>query len=86
MHEDHLKLSRDAQRAKQERTRQQQQQAQRPPSPRRTTDLTATVTIEHAPRRMADSTSSVEHTIEDSYMMLGGRVSGNSVGSAPSTD
>ncbi|KAH7340198.1 hypothetical protein B0J17DRAFT_650315 [Rhizoctonia solani] len=73
MHEDHLKLSRDAQRAKQERTRQQQQQAQQQPSFSQSTDLAATVTIDPLPRRMADSTSSVEHAIEDSYMMLGGR-------------
>ncbi|CAE6459319.1 unnamed protein product [Rhizoctonia solani] len=77
MHEDHLKLSRDAQRAKQERTRQQQQQqqqqAQQQPSFNQSTDLAATVTIDPLPRRMADSTSSVEHAIEDSYMMLGGR-------------
>ncbi|CAE6524728.1 unnamed protein product [Rhizoctonia solani] len=74
MHEDHLKLSRDAQRAKQERTRQQQQQqGQQQPSPGRHYDLAATVTTDQTPRRMVDSTSSVEHTIEDSYMMLGGR-------------
>ncbi|CUA72212.1 hypothetical protein RSOLAG22IIIB_00875 [Rhizoctonia solani] len=73
MHEDHLKLSRDAQRAQQERTRQQQQQQAQQPTPKRGSDLAATVTIDHIPRRMADSTSSVEHTIEDSYMMLGGR-------------
>ncbi|CEL52474.1 hypothetical protein RSOLAG1IB_01015 [Rhizoctonia solani AG-1 IB] len=73
MHEDHLKLSRDAQRAKQERTRQQQQQQQQQQSPNRNRELEATITLDQAPRRMADSTSSVEHTIEDSYMMLGGR-------------
>jgi transcription initiation factor TFIID subunit TAF12 len=79
MHEDHLKLSRDAQRAKQERTRQQQQQQQQQQSPNRNRELEATITLDQAPRRMADSTSSVEHTIEDSYMMLGGRVSGNTL-------
>ncbi|CAE6420026.1 unnamed protein product [Rhizoctonia solani] len=73
MHEDHLKLSRDAQRAQQERTRQQQQQQAQQPSPKRDSELEATVTIDQVPRRMVDSTSSVEHTIEDSYMMLGGR-------------
>ncbi|QRW15280.1 ERM domain-containing protein [Ceratobasidium sp. AG-Ba] len=69
MHEDHLKLSREAQRARQERTRREHEQ---PPTP----DLTATVTLGHhdVPRRMVDSASSSEHTtIEDSYMMLGGR-------------
>ncbi|QRW26915.1 ERM domain-containing protein [Rhizoctonia solani] len=74
MHEDHLKLSRDAQRAKQERTRQQQQQqAHQHQTSNRSSELEATITIDQAPRRMGDSTSSVEHTIEDSYMMLGGR-------------
>ncbi|KAF8758854.1 hypothetical protein RHS01_03074 [Rhizoctonia solani] len=74
MHEDHLKLSRDAQRAKQERTRQQQQQqAHQHQTSKRSSELEATITIDQAPRRMGDSTSSVEHTIEDSYMMLGGR-------------
>ncbi|KAG9102977.1 hypothetical protein FRC06_000626 [Ceratobasidium sp. 370] len=67
MHEDHLKLSREAQRARQERTRREQEQP--------AADLAATVTMgQGIPRRMVDSTSSSEHTtIEDSYMMLGGR-------------
>ncbi|KAG9118461.1 hypothetical protein FRC07_007024, partial [Ceratobasidium sp. 392] len=68
MHEDHLKLSREAQRARQERTRREHEQP--------ATDLTTTVTLGHGvPRRMVDSASSSEHTaaIEDSYMMLGGR-------------
>ncbi|KAJ1310466.1 hypothetical protein OPQ81_007199 [Rhizoctonia solani] len=74
MHEDHLKLSRDAQRAREERIRQQQQQhIRQQPSSNRNNDLAATVTVDQVPRRMADSTSSVEHAIEDSYMMLGGR-------------
>jgi hypothetical protein len=71
MHEDHIKLSREAQRARQERARREhvRDENDRPPS-----DLTATVT--QVPRRMVDSASSSEHTtIEDSYMMLGGRVS-----------
>lgn len=73
MHEDHLKLSREAQRARQERTRQQKQQEHQPPP---SSDLAATVTIGQVPRKMVDSSSSSEHmTIEDSYMMLGGRVS-----------
>jgi hypothetical protein len=68
MHEDHLKLSREAQRARLERTRREQETDRPPP------DLTATVT--QVPRRMVDSASSSEHTtIEDSYMMLGDRVS-----------
>lgn len=72
MHEDHLKLSREAQRARQERTRRENDLSYED----RPSDLTATVTMGQIPRRMVDSESSSEHTtIEDSYMMLGGRVS-----------